>query len=74
VREVLIGGRPLDPGRVYRVVTNDFLRRGGDGYAVFRDRALDPYDTGPALDETVADAIAAGTLAGIREDGRIAVR
>jgi 5'-nucleotidase len=56
------------------VVTNDFMRKGGDGYVVFRDRALDPYDTGPALDEVVADAIAAGRMTGVPADGRIAVR
>jgi 5'-nucleotidase len=74
--EVAAGGRfaPLDPGRVYRVLTNDFMRRGGDGYAVFRERAIDPYDTGPVLDEVVADAIAAGRLRGLETDGRIAVR
>jgi 5'-nucleotidase len=68
------GFAPLDPGRVYRVVTNDFMRKGGDGYVMFRDRALDPYDTGPVLDEVVADAIARGRLAGVPPDGRIALR
>ena len=47
------------------------LRRGGDGYTVFRDRALDPYDTGPVLDEVVAEAIGEGRIAALREDGRI---
>ena len=28
-----VGGAPLDPNRVYRVATNDFMARGGDGYA-----------------------------------------
>jgi 5'-nucleotidase len=73
VRDVRVGAAPLDPGRVYRVVTNDFMRRGGDGYAVFRDRALDAYDTGPVLDEVVAEAIGARP-GGWREDGRIAAR
>jgi len=49
---------PLDPNAVYRVVTNDFMRRGGDGYTVFRDRAINPYDFGPALDEALADYMA----------------
>lgn len=65
---------PLDPARVYRVLTNDFMRKGGDGYVIFRDRAIDPYDTGPVLDEVVADAIARGRFAGVPADGRIAVR
>ncbi|MBB5691405.1 5'-nucleotidase [Roseomonas alkaliterrae] len=74
--EVAEGGRfvPLDPGRVYRVATNDFMRRGGDGYAAFRDRALDPYDGGVLLEEALADFIASGRAAAVRLDGRIAVR
>ena len=46
---------PLDEDAVYKVVTNDFMRKGGDGYVVFRDYAIDPYDFGPALDEALAD-------------------
>jgi len=34
VVEVLVGGAPLDPTRIYTVATNDFLARGGDGYSV----------------------------------------
>jgi 5'-nucleotidase len=45
------GWFPLDPARRYMVATNNFLRTGGDGYAVFRDRAIDPYDSGPGLDD-----------------------
>lgn len=28
-----IGGAPVDPDKLYKVVTNDFLARGGDGYS-----------------------------------------
>jgi 2',3'-cyclic-nucleotide 2'-phosphodiesterase (5'-nucleotidase family) len=35
VREVLVGGRPLDLQREYTVATNDFLAAGGDGYRAF---------------------------------------
>ncbi len=52
--------QPLDPGRDYTLVTNDFTRSGGDGYTVLRDRAIDPYDTGPALEDLVAAHIQAG--------------
>jgi 2',3'-cyclic-nucleotide 2'-phosphodiesterase (5'-nucleotidase family) len=37
VREVRIGGKPLDPAKEYMVATNDFLAAGGDGYAFFGD-------------------------------------
>jgi 2',3'-cyclic-nucleotide 2'-phosphodiesterase (5'-nucleotidase family)/subtilisin family serine protease len=46
---------PLDPTADYKVVTNDFMRRGGDNYTMFRDYAVDPYDFGPLLDEALAD-------------------
>ena len=34
---IKVGGAPLDEGKTYRVATNDFLLRGGDGYTAFRD-------------------------------------
>lgn len=34
VVEAYVDGRPLDPERVYRVATNDFLAAGGDGYSM----------------------------------------
>jgi len=64
----------LDPGRVYRVATNDFMRRGGDGYAMFRDRALDPYDGGVLVEEALAEVIAEGRGAAMTLDGRITAR
>lgn len=34
VRQILLDGKPLDPARRYRVVTNSFLAGGGDGFAM----------------------------------------
>ena len=51
--------RRLDPARAYSVATNDFLRRGGDGYAAFATRALEANDDGPLLEETVVRRLAA---------------
>jgi 5'-nucleotidase/UDP-sugar diphosphatase len=45
----------LDPDAYYYVVTNNFMRQGGDNYLVFRDHAINPYDYGPALDEALAE-------------------
>ncbi len=45
---------PLDPGRAYSVATNSFLRRGGDGYAAFAERALEARDDGPLLEDAFA--------------------
>ena len=59
----------LEPERVYRVVTNDFLRRGGDGYTALRDAALDAYDAGPLLEEVVAAFLA--TSPPVEVEGRM---
>uniref|UniRef100_A0A7C5EV89 Bifunctional metallophosphatase/5'-nucleotidase n=1 Tax=Desulfobacca acetoxidans TaxID=60893 RepID=A0A7C5EV89_9BACT len=37
VREVLVGGQPLEMTREYVVATNDFLVAGGDGYRMFQE-------------------------------------
>ena len=47
--------RPLKPDAIYRVVTNDFVRKGGDGFNVLTERAIDPYDFGPVLSDVVAE-------------------
>lgn len=65
------GYAPLDPNAVYKLATNEFLRRGGDGYAVFRDRAVDSYDFGPGLEDTVAAYIQARNPVRAALEGRI---
>jgi 5'-nucleotidase len=71
---ITIGGAPLDPSRVYLVVTNDFMRAGSDGYTVFKQKAIDPYDAGPALDEVVAREINARSPLDLKADGRLDVQ
>jgi 5'-nucleotidase len=44
-----LNGRPIDPGRSYRVTVNNFLASGGDGYAIFGE-GRDPVDAGLDLD------------------------
>ncbi len=34
--EVLVGGKPIDPEKIYKVVTNDYMAGGGDGYTVLK--------------------------------------
>lgn len=58
--EVNEGGAwvPLDPAKTYGVVTNNFVRNGGDGYAMFAGDDKNAYDFGPALENVLADFIA----------------
>lgn len=53
------GWEPLDPDKTYGVVTNDYMRRGGDGYKVFAEAGMNAYDFGPGLEVVVADYIGA---------------
>jgi len=52
------GFEPLDPEEVYGVVSNNFIRGGGDGYAMFEE-ALNAYDFGPDLADVTAEYLAA---------------
>ena len=47
--------KPIDPAKTYLVVSNNYMRAGGDGYAVLRDKAKDAYDFGPDLADVLAD-------------------
>lgn len=50
---------PIDPDEIYTITTNDFMRRGGDGYTVFRDNAIDPYDSWAVMADSVMEYIEA---------------
>jgi 5'-nucleotidase len=65
---------PIDPNATYTVATNNFVRQGGDGYSVMRDRAIDPYDYGEPLEDAVAAYIHERTPVTVQIDGRITTR
>lgn len=48
----------IDPAKEYGVVTNNYVRGGGDGYDMFASEAIDAYDFGPPLEQVLADYIA----------------
>jgi len=62
---------PLDPEKTYGIVSNNYMRAGGDGYAVFAKSAVNPYDFGPNLELVVADYLAAHRPYKPATDGRI---
>jgi len=62
VSDVLVKGEgdtwvPIDEAATYTVVTNNYVRGGGDGFATFAEGA-NPYDFGPPLEQVVAEYIA----------------
>ncbi|TNC52049.1 multifunctional 2',3'-cyclic-nucleotide 2'-phosphodiesterase/5'-nucleotidase/3'-nucleotidase [Rubellimicrobium rubrum] len=73
--QALLGGdawAPIDPAATYGVVTNNYVRTGGDGYAMFVD-AEDAYDFGPDLADVTAEYLAANQPYTPFVDGRITV-
>ena len=67
--------KPIDPAATYGVVSNNYMRSGGDGYDVFETKAQNAYDFGPDLAEVVADYL--GAQDGAYKpalDGRITVK
>jgi len=62
---------PLDADKVYGVVSNNYMRGGGDGYKVFAESGQNAYDYGPGLEVVVADYLAARNGYTPFTDGRI---
>jgi 5'-nucleotidase / UDP-sugar diphosphatase len=52
---------PIDPEAIYGVVSNNYMRSGGDGYATFAANGMNAYDFGPGLEQVVADFLAENT-------------
>ncbi|HUT47988.1 MAG TPA: bifunctional metallophosphatase/5'-nucleotidase [Alphaproteobacteria bacterium] len=65
------GWSPLTDDAVYKVATIDYLRGGGDGYKVFKEKAIEPYDGGVNLEDAVAEYVAAHSPLRGKRDGRI---
>jgi 2',3'-cyclic-nucleotide 2'-phosphodiesterase (5'-nucleotidase family) len=72
VLEATVGGQPLDPERVYRLVTIDYLAAGGDGQETFVEGANPAY--GDPEVWVVAEYIRAHSPVHPREEGRIVGR
>ena len=70
VSAVQIAGQPLELDRVYRAVSNNYVRNGGDGYKMFRG-AQNAYDFGPDLADVLAAFMAAAPDYRSRIEGRI---
>jgi 5'-nucleotidase/UDP-sugar diphosphatase len=73
--EVMEGGKmvALDPAKTYSVVTNNYVRSGGDGYKIFAEKAKNAYDFGPSLEDTTAAYLAKHSPYKPFTDGRITI-
>ncbi|GIV97040.1 MAG: multifunctional 2',3'-cyclic-nucleotide 2'-phosphodiesterase/5'-nucleotidase/3'-nucleotidase [Herpetosiphonaceae bacterium] len=62
--------KPLNDSATYRVVTNNFLLNGGDGYSVFTE-GQNKTDTGLLLADAVMEYIGANSPVNPQTEGRI---
>jgi 2',3'-cyclic-nucleotide 2'-phosphodiesterase (5'-nucleotidase family) len=75
VTSIKVGGVPLDETRQYRVATNDFMARGGDGYEMFTEAPRDLPDVdAPLLANAVMDYIKQAGAVGAGLEGRIVLQ
>lgn len=62
----------IDPAKTYGVVTNNYVRNGGDGYSMFETDGMNAYDFGPDLADVTAEYLAEQGAYTPYTDGRIA--
>ena len=71
---VKVGGKALGPNATYKVATNDFMLRGGDGYTAFGKgkELINPIDATLMASQVIDYIAAKGTIAPAPE-GRIVI-
>lgn len=74
VVSITIGGQPLDEAKTYRLATNDFLLRGGDGYSALTPQGRDLDMQGKLMANDVMTHTRQLGQIGARIEGRITVR
>ncbi|KAA2313957.1 multifunctional 2',3'-cyclic-nucleotide 2'-phosphodiesterase/5'-nucleotidase/3'-nucleotidase [Pseudooceanicola sediminis] len=67
------GWAPIDPEATYLAVTNNYVRNGGDGYAMFKD-SPNAYDYGPDLADVTAEYLAENSPYTPYTDGHITAK
>jgi 5'-nucleotidase len=73
ISDVMVGGAPIDLAKTYGAVSNNYVRNGGDGYAMF-ESASNAYDFGPDLADVTAEYLAENAPYKPYTDGRITVK
>lgn len=63
--------KAIDPAATYSVVSNNYVRGGGDGYKMFATNAQNAYDFGPNMEDVLAEYLAANAPYAPKVEGRI---
>jgi 2',3'-cyclic-nucleotide 2'-phosphodiesterase (5'-nucleotidase family) len=74
VRDVKVGGQPLDAAKTYTIALPDFVMKGGDDYTAFADqRVLIGPQSGPLVVTALEHYVAAHRPVAPRVEGRITI-
>jgi 5'-nucleotidase / UDP-sugar diphosphatase len=75
VTSVKINGEPLDPAKTYKLATNDFMARGGDGYkALTEGKSLIDVSASQLMASQVIDYITKAGKVSPKVEGRVVLR
>jgi len=75
VKSVQVNGQPLDPAKTYKLATNDFMARGGDGYRAFAEaKQLVDVSASQLMASQVIDYVAKTGKVSPKVEGRIVLR
>lgn len=75
VKSVQINGQPLDPAKIYKLATNDFVGRGGDGYRSFIGaKSLIDVSASQLMATQVIDYVAKAGKVAPKVEGRVVLR
>lgn len=75
VTSIMVGGKPVDPQATYRVATNDYMLKGGDGYAAFpRSKVIVDASGAVLLATIVMNYVEAKKTVAPAVDGRIVAK
>ncbi|MCB5177299.1 MULTISPECIES: bifunctional metallophosphatase/5'-nucleotidase [Microvirga] len=75
VKSVKVNGQPLDPAKTYKLATNDFMARGGDGYKAFAEaKPLIDASASQLMASQVIDYVAKAGKVAPKVEGRVVLR
>jgi 2',3'-cyclic-nucleotide 2'-phosphodiesterase (5'-nucleotidase family) len=71
----MINGAPLDPAKIYKLATNDFVSRGGDGYRSFIGaKSLIDVAASQLMASQVIDYVTKAGKVSPKVEGRVVLR
>ncbi|MGE5586143.1 MAG: bifunctional metallophosphatase/5'-nucleotidase [Bacillota bacterium] len=73
VTAATVHGAPLDPKRLYKVATNDFMAAGGDGYEMLKGAKV-VFSSGELLRDVMANYVKSAGRIAPEVEGRIVVK